>query len=112
MTILEAAAALRAGKVSSMELVQGSLQRIARLNPTLNAFLTVTEDEAVERALQADDERKRGIDRGPLHGIPIALKDVFATKGVRTSAARRCSPITFPIATPRWWTGWRRPGRC
>lgn len=89
MTILEAAAALRGRKVSSMELTQASLQKIARLNSTLNAFLTVTVEQAVERALKADDELARGVDRGPLHGIPIALKDVFATKGVRTTCGSK-----------------------
>ena len=85
MTILQAAARLRAGSLSSMELTQSALQAIARLNGRLNAFLTVTEEQAVEAALRADDERSRGIDRGPLHGIPVAFKDVFATRGVRTT---------------------------
>jgi len=89
MTILEAAAALRARKVSSMELTQLSLQRMARLEPQLNAFITPTEDLAVERALRADDELARGIDLGPLHGIPIAFKDVFSTKGVRTTCGSK-----------------------
>jgi aspartyl-tRNA(Asn)/glutamyl-tRNA(Gln) amidotransferase subunit A len=89
MTILEAAAALRARQTSAMELTQLSLQRIARLQPRLNAFLTVTEDLAVERALQADDELARGLDRGPLHGIPIAVKDVFCTRGVRTTCGSK-----------------------
>ena len=89
MTILEAAAALRARKISSMELTQLSLQRMARLEPQLNAFITPTEDLAVERALRADDELARGIDLGPLHGIPIAFKDVFSTKGVRTTCGSK-----------------------
>jgi len=89
MTILEAAADLRARKISSMELTQLSLQRMARLEPQLNAFITPTEDLAVERALRADDELARGIDRGPLHGIPIAFKDVFSTKGVRTTCGSK-----------------------
>ncbi len=89
MTILEAAADLRARKISSVELTQLSLQRMARLEPTLNAFITPTEDLAVERALRADDELARGIDRGPLHGIPIAFKDVFSTKGVRTTCGSK-----------------------
>ncbi len=89
MTIPEAAAALRARKVSSMELTQASLRQIAQFNPTLNAFLTVTVEQAVERALKADDELARGVDRGPLHGIPVALKDVFATKGVRTTCGSK-----------------------
>jgi len=89
MTILEAAAALRARKISSVELTQLSLQRMARLEPQLNAFITPTEDLAVERALRADDELARGIDLGPLHGIPIAFKDVFSTKDVRTTCGSK-----------------------
>ena len=85
MNILEAAALLRARKVSSMELTQGALESIGRWDSRINAFLTVTEDQAVEAALRADDELSRGIDRGPLHGIPVAFKDVFSTKGVRTT---------------------------
>ncbi|MGE5646529.1 MAG: amidase [Acidobacteriota bacterium] len=89
MTILEAARLLRAGKVSSAELTEESLRRIAALNPKLNAFITVTEESAREAARRADDELAQGRDRGPLHGIPIALKDVFETRGVRTTAGSK-----------------------
>lgn len=89
MTLLEAAAALRARKVSSMELTQLSLQHIKKHDPRLNAFITTTEDLAVERALQADDELARGIDRGPLHGIPIGFKDVFSTRNIRTTCGSK-----------------------
>jgi aspartyl-tRNA(Asn)/glutamyl-tRNA(Gln) amidotransferase subunit A len=77
MTILEAASALRRKEVSSVELTVESLDRIARQNPKLNAFLTVLDKEARVSAGQADKERSAGIDRGPLHGIPVAVKDVF-----------------------------------
>jgi aspartyl-tRNA(Asn)/glutamyl-tRNA(Gln) amidotransferase subunit A len=89
MTILEAAAALRAKKVSSAELVSESLTRIAALNPKLNAFLTVLDETAPLAAKRADEELARGIDRGPLHGIPVAVKDVFSTRGVRTTAGSK-----------------------
>ena len=85
MTILEAAAALRARKVSSAELTSAAFDSIARLNPKLNAFLTPMEESARARARNADSEIARGVDLGPLHGIPVAVKDVFATKGVRTT---------------------------
>ena len=83
--ILENAKRLRAGEVSSAELVAESLKRIEELNPKLNAFLTVTGEAARKRAAALDAELKAGKDRGPLHGIPIALKDLFYTKGVRTT---------------------------
>lgn len=89
MTILEAAAALRAKKVSSVELVRDALEKIRILNPRINAFLTVTGEAALVRAAAMDAERARGIDRGPLHGVPIAHKDLILTKGVRTTAGSK-----------------------
>ena len=89
MTLIEAAEALRAGQVSSTELTEECLKRIESLNPRLNAFLTVTAEIAREQALQADRERRSGMDRGPLHGIPIAHKDLFCTAGVRTTSGSK-----------------------
>jgi aspartyl-tRNA(Asn)/glutamyl-tRNA(Gln) amidotransferase subunit A len=89
MTLLEAAAQLRAHKVSSHELVTESLARIAQLNPRLNAFMTVTGDEALEAARKCDQELAAGRDRGPLHGIPVALKDNFYVQGVRATNGSR-----------------------
>ena len=89
MTLLEAAAQLRARKVSSHELVSQSLARIQELNPQLNAFMTVTADAALLAARRCDEELAAGRDRGPLHGIPVALKDNFFTKGVRTTGGSK-----------------------
>jgi aspartyl-tRNA(Asn)/glutamyl-tRNA(Gln) amidotransferase subunit A len=89
VTILEAAAAIRAKNISSRELVDMTLARIARANPRLNAFITVTGDSARIRADAMDAELARGIDRGPLHGIPIAHKDLVQTKGVRTTGGSK-----------------------
>ncbi len=83
------AAALRARKVSSRELVQQSLREIERLDSKLNAFITVTADAALAEAGTRDRELARGFDRGPLHGIPIAHKDLMRTKGVRTTAGSK-----------------------
>ncbi len=85
MTIREAAEALRQRQVSSVELTDAALRRTARLDPTLRAFITVTRDQALRQAHAADAELGDGKDRGPLHGIPIAYKDLFATRGVRTT---------------------------
>ena len=89
MTILEAGRALRQKKISVLEMVSESLRRIERENPRLNAFLTITREEALPRAAELDRELARGIDRGPLHGIPVAHKDAFHTKGVRTTAGTK-----------------------
>ena len=85
MTILEAAQALRKRKVSSAELTEAALKRIGDLNPKLNAMLTTTEEIARAQAKAADKELAQGADRGPLHGVPVAVKDVFETRGVRTT---------------------------
>ena len=86
MTIREAAEALRQRRFSALELTTAALGRIERSNPALNAFITVTAEQALKQARQTDTELAAGRDRGPLHGIPIAVKDLFYTRGVRTTA--------------------------
>lgn len=78
---------IRSKKASPVELTHECLSRIERLNPKLNAFITVTADSALTEARQAAAEIQHGHWRGPLHGIPIALKDLIDTAGVRTTAA-------------------------
>ena len=89
VTIGEIGAALRAKKISVRELTEEALRRVAEANPRLNAFLTVTEAAARARAEALEDELARGIDRGPLHGIPIAHKDNICTRGVRTTSGSK-----------------------
>ncbi|MGA3190099.1 MAG: amidase [Bryobacteraceae bacterium] len=89
MTILKSADALRAKKVSSLELTNDTLEKIGRENPRLNAFITVTADVARARASAMDAELAHGVDRGPLHGIPFAHKDIVYTKGVRTTGGMK-----------------------
>ncbi len=78
---------LRQGSVSPVELTADCLARIQKLNPKLNAFITVTAESALAAARQAEAEIRRGDWRGPLHGIPLALKDLIDTAGVPTTAA-------------------------
>ena len=87
-TIADLAAGLRRREFSSQELTRHYLDRIERLDPQLNAFITVTADRALAAAAQADAALSRG-DAGPLTGIPIAHKDIFCTNGVRTSCGSR-----------------------
>src|SRR2546426_9320399 len=85
LSIAELGSLMRARTVSPVEVVDAHLARIERLNPTLNAFVTVMAAEARSAARRAEDELKAGRWRGPLHGVPIGLKDIFATAGVRTT---------------------------
>lgn len=89
MTIREAAESLRARRFSAVELAAAAIARIDRLNPTLQAFITITADRALHAARQADAELAAGRDRGPLHGIPVAVKDLFLTRGVRTTCGSK-----------------------
>ncbi|MBZ9568090.1 MULTISPECIES: Asp-tRNA(Asn)/Glu-tRNA(Gln) amidotransferase subunit GatA [Modicisalibacter] len=87
-TLTELAAALAAGEFSSRELTESLLARIDRLDGELNSFITVTADAALEAADRADRARAAG-KAGPLTGLPLALKDIFCTQGVRTSCGSR-----------------------
>lgn len=87
LTVKKASELLRAKKVSSVELTRACLARTQKLQPVLNAYITVTGDEALAEARKADEDWHRGRWRGPFHGIPIALKDNIDTAGVRTTGA-------------------------
>jgi aspartyl-tRNA(Asn)/glutamyl-tRNA(Gln) amidotransferase subunit A len=87
ITISEVTARLARGEVTSQKLTEQCLARIQELNPALNAFITVTGDDALAQARQADKEIAAGRRIGPLHGIPISLKDLIDQKGVATTAA-------------------------
>ncbi len=85
----DVAARIAAKDVSPVELTEAVLTRIERLNPKLNAFITVTADRALEQARAAEREIAAGKYRGTLHGVPVAVKDLYATKGVRTTAGSK-----------------------
>jgi aspartyl-tRNA(Asn)/glutamyl-tRNA(Gln) amidotransferase subunit A len=87
LTLADASARIRAGSVTSTDLVNACLARIEIYNPKINAFITVTRDAALADARARDAEQRAGKLRGPLHGIPIALKDNIDTAGIRTTAA-------------------------
>jgi aspartyl-tRNA(Asn)/glutamyl-tRNA(Gln) amidotransferase subunit A len=87
---LQAASALvHSRRASSVDLVRACLDRITRHDRELGAFITLTADSALDEAKRADADLANGVDRGPLHGIPIALKDLYDTAGVRTTAGSR-----------------------
>ncbi|HEV8199607.1 MAG TPA: amidase [Candidatus Polarisedimenticolia bacterium] len=87
LSLRSAADRIHRGALSPVTLTQACLARIERLNPSLNAFITVTADRALVTAREREAEQKAGRWRGPLHGIPIALKDNIDTAGVRTTGA-------------------------
>ena len=86
LKIHQAAALLKKGEISPVELTQAHLERIQELNPKLNAFITLTPELAMKQARQAEAEIQRGEYKGALHGIPLGLKDLFETEGIRTTA--------------------------
>ena len=96
ISISEAAELLRRKEISPVDLATACLDRIERLNPVLNAFITVTHERAMAQARLAEDEIQRGKWRGPLHGIPIGLKDLIDTAGVRTT----CGSALFADRVP------------
>jgi aspartyl-tRNA(Asn)/glutamyl-tRNA(Gln) amidotransferase subunit A len=85
-TLQSIAKLIRAQKVSPLELVDASLKRIEDLTPKLNAFITILADQAREQARKAEAEIKAGKWRGPIHGIPIGIKDFYDTAGIKTTA--------------------------
>lgn len=88
LTITEALQKLKSGEISATELAHAHLDRIEKYNPELNAYITVTAERALADAAAADERIKNG-DAKILDGIPIAMKDLFATRGIRTTAASR-----------------------
>ncbi|MBH00030.1 MAG: Asp-tRNA(Asn)/Glu-tRNA(Gln) amidotransferase GatCAB subunit A [Solibacterales bacterium] len=96
MTIREASRKIRRGELSPVELTQEVLANIARLQPHLNAYVTVTESFALEQARRAEREIQAGEYRGPLHGIPYAAKDLYYTQGIRTTIGSKLMADFLP----------------
>src|SRR5947209_8344530 len=89
MTIVEFGRALRAGEITSEQATERCLANIKAANRDLNAFILVMADEALRRARDADRELAGGRDLGPLHGVPISIKDLMDVRGTPTTAASR-----------------------
>ena len=85
---VEQAAAIRSGSASSRQLVELYLERIERCNGSINAVVTVDADGARRQGDERDAERDGGHIRGPLHGVPMTVKDAFATAGIRTTSGK------------------------
>ena len=98
LSVEDMAARIRAKDLSPVELTEAMLSRIDRLNPALNAYMTITADLAIEQARTAEREIASGVYKGTLHGVPIAHKDLYDTKGVRTTAGSKIMADRVPDA--------------
>ena len=85
LSVTELAALIETKQVSPLEAVEAYLDRIEQLNPVVNAYVTVCAEEARRDARQAEEEIQQGRYRGPLHGVPVAIKDQIHTKGILTT---------------------------
>ncbi len=106
-----AGARLRDGSLTAVALVEAHLARIRARDPRYHAFVTVTAERAFEDAARADRELSQGLDRGPLHGIPIGLKDLIDTASAPLRG-RGCSRPMCLNVTPPSWSGSAPPARC
>src|SRR5579864_1563946 len=86
-TLAEVSELIRHHKMTPVEVVTACLERVERLQPSLNAFITVTPERALQEATRAEQEILHGQWKGPLHGIPVGIKDFYDTAGIRTTAA-------------------------
>src|SRR5690349_5977874 len=88
---------IRKREISPVEVTRAVLERIARLDSDLNAFITVTQEQALAAARAAESAIARGEYRGPLHGIPLSLKDLFETRDIRTTAGSNILTDSLPL---------------
>jgi len=97
-SIRKVAELIRSRRLSPVELTKHCLERIEKLNPALNAFITVAAESALAAARAAESEIQQGKWRGPLHGIPIALKDMIDTADLITTAGSALLQHRVPVA--------------
>ncbi|MGI6097354.1 MAG: amidase, partial [Dethiobacteria bacterium] len=97
LSLDEASFLLKNREVSPVELVYAALEQVAKRQKQLNAFITLLAESALEEAKKAEEELLRGIQKSPLHGIPVALKDMFYTKGVLTTAGSKIYKDFVPV---------------
>lgn len=88
-TLSSAAKLVRSKQVSPLELTKATLERIHAINERMGVFISITADHALSLAKEAEDALIRGVHLGPLHGVPVSLKDIFDTKGILTTAGSR-----------------------
>ena len=96
LTAVEMAALIRSRKLTAVEVMTAHLRQIDRVNPKVNAIVTLVADQALANAKKADEAQARGAVLGPLHGLPIAIKDLVATAGIRTTSGSRLHKDDVP----------------
>lgn len=110
LSIAQLAERYRRKELSPVEVTEAYLRRIEALEPRLNSYMTVTGELALEQARVAERELGGGTDRGPLHGVPIALKDLYNTRGIRTTSGSRVFEHYIPDNDAAAWERLREAG--
>ena len=108
---VELARLIRARELSAAELLSAVLARITEANPSINAIVTLAAEQAAAAARGLDAQAARGSFAGPLHGLPIAVKDLAETAGIRTTFGSPLFASYAPTSTRRMWPGSSRPAR-
>ena len=103
LTIRDLSQALEAGSLSSVEITTAHIERIERLDPKIHAYLEVTTQQALAASQASDQRRAKGQARGPLDGIPMALKDIICTNGVATTCASKMLANYIPPYNATCW---------
>ena len=98
LSIADAGRKLRDGSITSTALTEDALSRIAAIDPALDSFITVTADRARADAAAADAAFAKGIDNGPMQGMPYALKDIYDTGGIRSTCHSKLRVDHVPVA--------------
>ena len=103
LTIAEAASQIHRRELSPVELMVSLLGRAGSLESRLRVWVTLNGDAALAAARRSRDELTQRGPRGPLHGIPVGVKDIFYTQGIKTTAVRRSTPILSQRTMPPRW---------
>ena len=108
ISMAEAVRMLLVGSIKPTELVETCLAQIEAHDSKLNAYITVCADEAREAAVKADQDIEKGLPRGLLHGIPVALKDIYDTAGILTTCHSKLFKTRVPDNDCDAWNEWRQ----
>ena len=110
LSATELASKIREKQISPVEVVKAYLNRITVVDPKLNAYITVLADEALVAAHEAETDITSGLNKGPLHGVPVGVKDQIHTKGIRTSSASRIQSDFVPDVDAAVVSGLKKSG--